>query len=171
MNASEHLPETAWKTPRYYAGFSPIGDYCILSRHRDSDILSESNWASACKSLGAEAYDGGAEYFSERPAVYHWRAGHYLVGWVEYLCVRSDAPDDTLEAAGEIVRSLADYPVLDESDFSEREWDAACSAWEQSSIRDRMDYCERAGISVFAARRSKLPSDDSGRLFELLTRS
>lgn len=170
MDAIEHLQDCIWTAPRDYGGFSPVGDYCILSRNRDSSLLGESNWDVACKMLGAEAYDGGTEYAAERPAVYHWRAGHWACGWVEYLCVRADAPEDVQRKAGEIVCSLADYPCLDESDFSEREWDAACETWERSSIRDRMDYCARAGISIFAARRDCLPSDNAGRLFEALTR-
>ena len=171
MNAAEHLQENAWKHPECYGGFSPDGDYLILSRNRDSDLLSESNWNCACKSLGAEAFDSGrdAEAFAERPNVYHWRAGHWACGWVEYLMVRADAPDDVQDAAGEIVCSLADYPVLNEDDFSEREFNAACEAWERYNLADRVDLCQRAGISIFAARRDDMPSDDSGFIQEQLT--
>ena len=58
MNAIEHLPEFAWKTPQHYAGFSPIGDYVLCTQHRDSDALSRSNWIRICEDFGAEAYDG-----------------------------------------------------------------------------------------------------------------
>ena len=170
MDAIEHLADTAWKTPRDYGGFSPVGDYCILSRHRDSDLLDESNWSVACKSLSAEAYDGGTQYADERPAVYHWRAGHWACGWIEYLMVRPDAPDETLTAAGEIVCSLASYPVLGEDDFSQREWDAACDTWAQMSIRDRAELLRECDLSIFAARRDEIPSGDSGALFGRLTR-
>ena len=54
--------------------------------------------------------------------------------------------------------------LLDEMDWSEREWNAACGVWEQASVRDRMDYCKRAGVSIFAARRAELPQDDNGSL-------
>lgn len=58
MDAIEYLPERAWKHPECYGGFSPDGDYLILSRHRDSDILSESNWAVACDACVAHgAFD------------------------------------------------------------------------------------------------------------------
>ncbi|MDE2098485.1 MAG: hypothetical protein KGL39_14625 [Patescibacteria group bacterium] len=84
-----------WSVPPYYAGFSPAGDYVLYTRTRDSRILEESNWSILCAALGAEPYDGGAENFEDRPAVYHWRAGHWAVGWVEYLMIRADAPEAT----------------------------------------------------------------------------
>lgn len=166
MNAIEHLESVAWKHPDSYGGFSPDGDYLIVSRTRDGDILSESNWAVACESLKAEAYDGGREHFHERPNAYHWRAGHWACGWIEYLCVRHDAPNSVLQEAGEIVCSLASYPVLSDDDFSEREWNAACDLWERSSVADRVHYLQRAGLCVFAARRDTLPDDPTGALRE-----
>lgn len=168
MNAIEHLESVKWAHPDSYGGFSPDGDYMILSRTRDSDILSESNWAVACESLKAEAYDGGADRFDVRPVVYHWRAGHWACGWIEYLCVRADAPESALTAAGEIVCSLADYPVLSDDDFSEREWNAMCESWEHGSIRDRVEWLQYAGQCIFSARRDALPEDDTGALREAI---
>lgn len=166
MNASEYL-ET-WKHPDCYGGFSPDGDYLILSRHRDSQLLDESNWDVACKSLNAEAYDGGREGFATRPTVYHWRAGHWAVGWIECLMVRADAPDNVLNEAGEIVCSLADYPVLSDDDYSEREYAAICDYWGRLPVADRVHELQRAGLCIFAARRDALPEDPAGALFERL---
>lgn len=168
MQASEHLAEHAWKHPDCYGGFSPDGDYCILSRHRDSLLMDESNWEEACEELNAEAYDGGNEHFDPRPTVYHWRAGHWAVGWVECLMVRADAPQATLDAAGEILCSLADYPILNEDAYSEREFNAVCDYWERCSVRERAEYCKEHNISIFAARRAELPRDDNGYLYESL---
>jgi len=168
MNATEHLAEHVWKHPPHYGGFSPDGDYVILSRHRDSDLLSRVNWDVACESLKAEAYDDGARGFATRPNVYHWRAGHWGVGWIEYLCVRADAPESVLTEAGEIVCALADYPILDESRHSEAEWEAMCDYWEHASVADRVDYLQRAGLCIFAARRDVLPEDFTGSLHERL---
>lgn len=139
-----------------------------MSRHRDSDILSESNWAVACKSLKAEAYDGGTEHFHARPVAYHWRAHHWAVGWVEYLCVRADAPYSVLTEAGEIVCSLADYPILSDDDFSEREFNEMCESWERASVADRVEWLQRAGQCIFAARRAELPEDNNGALREAI---
>lgn len=168
MNASEHLQAHAWKTPRDYGGFDPVGDYCVMSRTRESDLLARVNWDVACEALKAEAYDDGREGFETRPVVYHWRAGHWAVGWVEYLMVRADAPDAMLTAAGEMLCSLADYPILDEGRYSETEWDAVCAYWEQCSVSERVRYLRDAGLSIFAARRDSLPQDNNGALFETL---
>lgn len=166
MDAIEHLASVAWKTPEHYFGFNPEGDYLVLSRTRDSDLVSESNWAVACKSLGAVDHDSG-EYES-RPSVYTFRASHCLVGWVEYLLVRPDAPEATLKEAGEIICSLADYPILSEDDHSEREHEAQCETWERARIADRVHYLQKAKLCVFAARRDELPDDPNGALGEAL---
>lgn len=168
MHAIEHLHGSTWTKPAHYAGFSPDGDYIVLTRTRDSDLLAECNWDVACETLNAQAYDGGTDEFETRPPVYHWRAGHFLCGWVEYLMVRSDAPDTVQTEAGEILCSLADYPILSEDKFGEREWNAVCDYWENCSVRDRVDYLQRAEMCIFAARRAEMPEDDSGTLFDRL---
>lgn len=173
MRASEHLPETAWKQPSDYGGFSPVGDYCIMSQHRDSDALTRSNWECACKQLGAEPFDDGHYIMSDteydaRPMVYHWRARHWAVGWVECLMVRPDAPDDTLESAGEILCSLESYPVLDDDHFSALECHEACEMWAASSLANRLHYIRDTGISIFAIRRDDMPSDDCGTIQQRL---
>jgi len=169
MNASEHLNGTAWKTQSDYGGFNPIGDYCILSQHRDSDALDRSNWQCACEQLAAEAYDDGRysmtdEEWNARPMVYHWRAGHYLVGRIEYLMVRPDAPDATLEAAGEILCRLGSYSVLDDEHFRELELSEAEETWSNSSLRARLYYIRDTGVSIFSIRRDYPPSDDQGAI-------
>lgn len=165
-----NLQKTAWETPRHYFGFSPIGDYCVMTRHRDSDALTRSNWAEACKLLGAVAYDDGREGFATRPAVYHWRAGCSMVGWIEYLMVRTDAPADILERADNMLGELAQYPVLNDDALSELEYEEASAFWESLDVRERarMIAETECGASIFAARRAELPRDDSGALFELL---
>lgn len=164
----EILESRAWTRPSDYGGFNPVGDYVILTQHRDSDALERSNWRTAVRALNAEFYGGGDDCFPDRPDVYEWRAGHWGVGWIEYLCVRADAPDDVLIAAAEIVASLEDFPCLDESDYSELEYEEACETWERESTRGRLGLLEGTGISIFAARRDELPHDDSGLLMERL---
>jgi hypothetical protein len=178
MNAIEHLEACAWKTPDSYAGFSPIGDYCILSRHRDANIIDESNWRVALASSDAKPWDNGDDNFEDRPMVYHWRAGHCLVGWVEYLMVRADADEDTLKRAGEIVCALDDYPILDEWDYSELEEEAIQEAWSNLDLRGRYEVIhyrdgERVSvdgkpISIFSIRHDWPPSDDQGYIREQL---
>lgn len=56
------------------------------------------------------------------------RFGHWGPGWFEIVIVRPGS-----RAAGEAEdceACLADYPVLDDKDLSEREWNEACEQWE-----------------------------------------
>jgi len=165
----EILADHVWKHPRDYGGFSPDGDYVIVTRNRESSALGRSNYRRIFADLGATSYDERDE--ENRPPVYDFRAGHWACGWVEYLLVRHDAPESVLIQAAEIVCALADYPVYDESDFSELEWTEATEYWARCSVRDRLDYIRdsQCGCSIFAARHDYLPADDNGSLFERLT--
>ncbi len=169
MEAAEHL--TAWTRPSSYGGFSPDGDYCVLTRNRDSELLGNVNFDVAVESLKAQAMDHGTsnDIPADRPPAYTWIARHFAVGWVEYLMVRQDAAPDLLTTAGEIVCSLADYPILDESRYSDAQHNAVCEYWAQCSLRERAEYLREAELSLFAARREELPQDDNGRLFERLS--
>ena len=168
MTAIEHLK--TWEHPRDYGGFSPEGDYVITSKNRDSDSLTRSNWECIGHDMSAEAYDDGTDGFESRPTVYHWRAGHWACGWVEYMMVRADAPKDILAKADEILRRLDVFPVYDEHHWSALEWDEACEYWERMSISDRVELIRRAnnGISIFAARHDYIPEDPNGALIEYL---
>lgn len=84
---------------------------CPVMHTRDSGPLDESNFHSTLKSLGGES-----------DAVEVHRFGHWGPGWFEVILV---SPDGPIKDLGEIVCSLADYPVLDEHDFSVREQEAA----------------------------------------------
>lgn len=172
MDAIEHLETNVWKTPESYGGFSPVGDYLVLAKNRDSELLSRVNWDVAVERLKAQAMDHGSYHNipADRPNAYTWQASHWAVGWVEYLMVRADAPDDVKTAAGEIVCSLADYAMLDESRYSDAEHEAVSNYWAQCSIRERAGYLRDAELSLFAARRDTLPENDgNGSLYEKLT--
>lgn len=184
--ALKRLAESKWEHPRHYAGFSPDGDYLIVVQHRDSDACTRSNYLCAFRELQEVIRRGGLDdppeervtdafpsrdEISPRSAgwVYDFRAGHPCVGWIEYLLVRADAPMDVLLAAGDILCSLDDYPVLNEDHFSELEWEEAAAFWESLSIRERLGMLRDTGIPCFAARHDYLPADPSGMLFERLT--
>ena len=80
----------------------------LLGRNRDSDCLQESNFYSALHQLGGEGED-----------VEIHRFGHWANGWYEIILVRPATDSYTVALA--IESKLANYPVLDESDWSERE--------------------------------------------------
>ena len=84
-------------------------DFVILvSQNRDSEILDQSNFQCALEQLGGESKDVVVGHF-----------GHWACGWFELLLVNPKSKK--IKKAYEIHKSLQNYPVLDESDFSDRE--------------------------------------------------
>lgn len=114
-------------------GFDPAGaflpdrqDWLVMpvGQNRDSDALSQSNFASALEMLGGE---------SETVEVH--RFGHWGPGWFEIIII--DPRDSArVKVAEEIDACLADYPILDESDFSRRENEEYQEAWEHGLASD-----------------------------------
>ena len=80
-----------------YAGEIPSDSLLVvLTRSRDSDILSESNWEVALERLGGES-----------DTVEIHRFGHWACGWWEALCVQAGSQQQ--EEAGEIESDLEAY--------------------------------------------------------------
>lgn len=156
MNATiENLKSLKrWTRPDSYWGEEWPEYFVFLGQHRDSDALSRSNFECGLRELGGE---------SETVIVVRER--HWAVGWVEWIAIH-ESDEDALQNADEMACSIESYPVLDESHFSELEWAEAESFWESLSIRERVDLCAEAGVSIFAARRDYIPRDDSGFIYE-----
>ena len=57
-----------------------------------------------------------------------------------------------------------DYPVLDETHWSEKEFGEAANYWESAGVSERVELCQSAGVSVFAARRDYMPETPTGEL-------
>lgn len=148
------LEDRLWQTPSDYFGYQPEGEYVIAVKHRDSDLLTESN------------YDVFREQLA--PHTYEWEATHWAVGWVRYLMLKPDAPQDVLEKAQELLDALQEYSVLDESDFTEREETRAQELWEDCSLEDRLWLIKDTELSQFCIRRSDFPRDDSGTVQDRL---
>lgn len=121
-----------WTLPEYYAGDTFYDYYVGPGQHRDSDVLVRSNFASILRDLGGES-----------DTVLVIRAGHWAVGWVEFIAIHKD--DDTaLELADEIAGALEDYPVHDEEHFSELEAEEALQVWQQCySNEERIAYIRK----------------------------
>lgn len=85
--------------------------YCVLHRNRDSSIRTNSNW------------DCAIQMFEDAELDYDiTHVGHWACGWIEYLSV--DINDkDSFKMGEQIEASLANYPVLNEEDFCEREYE------------------------------------------------
>ena len=149
-------------TPEYH-------DWYVVPviRTRDSGPFDESNFTAALALLGGETDPDEPDH-----AVTVLRCGHWGPGWFEIILVRTGSP--AYLNAVEIERRLEDYPLLDEDDFSAREWEDANETWEHCyNVRDRVEMIQEynarhAGypISIFAARHPYIPQGDSGELFE-----
>lgn len=91
-----------------------ISEFLVVpvKQTRDSGPFEQSNFAVALKLLGGE---------SDTVQVHRFR--HWGPGWFEIVLVN---PTDAkrVKVAEEIEYSLADYPILDEDDLSNREWEA-----------------------------------------------
>ena len=109
---------------------------------RDSKIFDEVNFEAVLELLGGE---------SEKVEIHSFR--HWACGWYELILVHPDLKTD-LET---IEKSLDNYPLLDEDEYSNRVFNAACDYWTESSIRDRIDICKNNNISIFASRSDCLP--------------
>ncbi len=122
---------------------------CAVSQSRDSGTLDQSNFASheaALKDVDPDGDDHETHRF-----------GHWGPGWFEIILVRAKSTAHT--TAEDIASALSDYPVLDDEDFSEREYEEACEAWLCTNLGDRVDICRDHSISIFAARRDEIPQD------------
>lgn len=107
-----------WTMPRDYAGAVWPAYYSAgVGQSRDSDDLEASNFATMLKDLGGET-----------DTVIVVRESHWAVGWVEWIAIHQD-DGAALKIADENIARLADYPVLNEEDFSERETKHASDIW------------------------------------------
>ena len=146
-----------WKTPDNYFGDEWYDYYVGLSRHRDSDTLTESNFITFLQRLGGES-----------KTVFIVRESHWAVGWIEWIAIHKD-DKEALGLAEVMFDDINDYPVLDDDDFSQREWDKAETVWNDCfDLKDRIDLCKEHNISIFAARHKYIPQDDNGSLFDYL---
>jgi hypothetical protein len=90
-----------------------LGDMVIVySKSRDSDLMVQSNFDVALDMLGGEGRYVEVHNF-----------GHWGCGWIEAILVNPKSKTK-LKKAYAIRKSLEDYPLLDDSDYSERELEA-----------------------------------------------
>lgn len=120
---------SGWDSLSNYLGEIPEPEWlCVLTRNRDSDELTESNWRCALKQLGGESDNVTIDRF-----------GHWACGWWEALSVKAGSPQHRI--AQEIKASLDNYPVLDDEDFSELEQESADRVWRDCyNSSERIEY-------------------------------
>ena len=92
----------------------------VYTHHRDSRLLDQSN---------AAAIENTLRPFLEEndPDIIEEHHGHWACGWIDGFAIRvfrDGAVTGVFRAYMEIVDRLDDYPVLDEEDYSRREYEA-----------------------------------------------
>ena len=92
-------------------------------RNRDSDHLTESNFQTALDMLGGESDTVEVHAFN-----------HWACGWFEIILIDPDSPAEAV--ARDIESSLSDYPVLDDEDYSKREYDGYNESWSSGGARE-----------------------------------
>ncbi len=120
-----------------YSKYSPTGfdsagsflpdrqDWLVVpvGRTRDSGPYDESNFETALKMLGGEGDDVEVHRF-----------GHWGPGWFEIIIAR---PGTKAQEQGEEIEGfLEGYPVLDDEDMSNREYEEFLSGWSDYGASD-----------------------------------
>jgi hypothetical protein len=166
MMTTQYKNIELWTWPDSYYGAEWPDYYVFLGRNRDSDALTRSNFTQALAAIGGDTGedDDGVS------AVTVVSENHWAVGWVEWIAIHKTNAT-ALIIADEIMERLEDYPVLDEDHFSNLEWEEAGDYWEQLPIPERVELCQRFGVSCFEGRHDYLPQDDNGSLLDYLTTS
>jgi hypothetical protein len=143
-------------------------DWLVLPvmRTRDSGPMAQSNFEAAW-SLVEDASILDNELSCE-----NHRFGHWGPGWFEIIIVRPES--HCAKAADDIKKRLENYPILDDEDCSDREWEGADEVWAKCySLRERVEMIHehnerhpRFPVSVFAARHDSIPQGDNGEIFD-----
>lgn len=170
--------------PDSYSGPTWYGYFGVAGRSRDSTDLELSNWDQFLSTLGGETGESEDRDEDDRNMaidsrdnlyisdVIIVRDSHWAVGWIETLYIHSRRVD-LCQIADRLLGRLEDYPILDEDDYSNRQWETATTTWAGMSIADRVEAIHRHGcarISIFSARRPYVPeNDDNGGIFDYLT--
>lgn len=98
-------------------------EFCIYHlNHRDSGLLDQSNADATRKALEPFDDDVRLETFS-----------HWAVGWIDAVAVRVETR--AYRTLCDIIDQLSEYPILDETDYSERECEATLE-----NIREEILY-------------------------------
>jgi hypothetical protein len=105
----------------WYNAPNDADNWCIIyTRHRDSSLLEESNASAIADILEKEEFDNDVRYENHA----HWTVGH-----IDGYAIRCINPDGTITTAFKALIKIADrlhnYPVLNEDDYSEKQYAAS----------------------------------------------
>lgn len=97
-----------WERPDSYIGEQFYEYFIVLGRTRDSDLIKQSNFASALNMLGGES-----------ETVIVRRMLHWACGWVEAIMIH-ECDITHLKIGDDILKVLKITPFLDYDDYSAR---------------------------------------------------
>jgi hypothetical protein len=109
------------------------------THHRDSGLLDQSNADQLNKAMKPFADQDESDVMWEH-------AGHWAVGWVDGLSIRvfnaAGAITEAFRTYWELMGALQDYPVLNDEDYSSREYEATTENIRQAGemLARREDY-------------------------------
>jgi hypothetical protein len=118
MYTPEHL--TKWQRESDYGGEDLSNWYILIARTRDSNNLENSNFESIKKDL-KEKFDI-CEDVTELNSILLASFGHWACGWIESLMIH-EGNDAALILGDQIKEQLNDYPVYDEDNYQDREFE------------------------------------------------
>lgn len=124
-----------WQDTGSYMGADLSDWYILVSRTRDSFSLENSNYESILRDLKAKRFKA-AESEDSTGGYLACNFGHWACGWIEAIMIHKDSSDSLLEWADQVRAGLDDYPVYDEEDFSEREFNMAYEYIRDYVVRD-----------------------------------
>lgn len=124
------------------------GNWCIVyTSNRDSRLVEESN-ASAIEKMLTPYLE------ADEPDVIAERHGHWGVGYVDGYAIRvydaSGNVTPAFRAWCDIVASLEYYPLLDDEDYSRREYDATLANIESELRRVEYELPDDASSAIFS---------------------
>lgn len=132
LRVGEDAMDKSWMTMRdgaYDWYWVPVG----ISVHNASDMVDESNFDVAERLLEAASDFAGVAYggvkVREAGETVRYRWDNWVGPPVRTLMVRVDDAGALREALA-IRKTLSDYPILSDEDYSEREHDAEWAEWE-----------------------------------------
>ena len=108
----------------------------IYTHHRDSGLLDQSN--AAVIAIALEPFTEGDD-----PDVVFESHSHWAVGHIDGFSVRvfkNGKVTEAFERYHELAERMDDYPILDESDYSEREYEATLENIEDAAWRLKNEF-------------------------------
>lgn len=106
------------------------------------------------------------EYFDDESGTIRKVEKQELCQCCETKLARTVNDQKTKKTTQEIENRLENYPILDEMDYSNRQFEAQCEFWASISLRERMEMCKENNISIFAARhKDSLPDIEFSSIY------